>query len=306
MKRKLFILATTLLLSLSLVGCSTLAETISAITKDSIDVTYGLNTNEFDEYISEDGNSTIVNSAIALASTVEVTVNIEYSYTAIQFNPFGGGSSQSITDNVTSVATAFFINRDGYLMTNAHVVTLEDYESLNDFSYDDIDITINYADSSETFDAKIISYDQTLDLAIIKINPTEIENIQYLSFYDLTDPNDDTYLTDDAIKLYYGESVIAVGNANGYGLSVTSGIVSAPLRYFNENGTITSAIQTDTAVNSGNSGGPLLNKYGYVIGIVSFKIVTDDTENIGYAIPSYVITSYLDTLNLDIDYTVLS
>ncbi|QWB96305.1 trypsin-like peptidase domain-containing protein [Mycoplasmatota bacterium] len=306
MKRKLFILATTLLLSLSLVGCSAIAETISTITDDSIDVTYGLDTNEFDQYISEDGNSTIVNSAIALASTVEVTVNIEYSYTATQFNPFGGGSSQSITDNVTSVATAFFINNDGYLMTNAHVVTLEDYESLNDFSYDDIDITINYADSSETFDAEIISYDQTLDLAVIKIDPTEIENIQYLSFYDLTDPNDDTYLTDDAIKLYYGESVIAVGNANGYGLSVTSGIVSAPLRYFNEDGTITSAIQTDTAVNPGNSGGPLLNKYGYVIGIVSFKIVTDDTENIGYAIPSYVITSYIDTLNLDIDYTALS
>jgi serine protease Do len=306
MKRKLIILATTLLLSLSLVGCSALSETISSITENSIDVTYGLETNSFDQYMTDEGNSTIVNAAIALASTVEVTVDIEYSYTATQFNPFSGGSTQTITDSATSVATAFFINDDGYLMTNAHVVTLEDYESLNDFSYDAISMTINYADSSKTFDAEIIAYDQSLDLAIIKIDPTDIENIQYLSFYDLTDPNDVIYESDDAIKLYYGESVIAVGNANGYGLSVTEGIVSAPLRYFNEDGVITSAIQTDTAVNSGNSGGPLLNKYGYVVGIVSFKIVTDDTENIGYAIPSYVITSYIDSLDLNIDYTVVS
>jgi serine protease Do len=306
MKRKIFIFVIALLLSTSLVGCSSLSEVISSISKDTIDVTYGLDTTNFDDYISSEGNSTIVNAAIALSSTVEVTVNIEYSYTAIQYNPFGGGFTQTITDTATSEATAFFINSEGYLMTNAHVVTLEDYEDLNDFSYNDIDIYVNYADSSDTIDAKIIAYDQTLDLAVIKVDPNDIENLEFLSFYDLTDPNSTTYNQAEAIQLYYGESVIAVGNANGYGLSVTEGIVSAPARYFNEDGTITTAIQTDTAVNPGNSGGPLLNKYGYVVGIVSFKIVTDDTENIGYAIPSYVISSYIDSLNLDIDYTVIS
>jgi len=306
MKKKIFLVITTLLLTVTLVGCSSITDVINSVTNNTVDATYGLDTANFSQYISEDGNSTVVNAAIALASTVEVTVDFEYSYTQTQFSPFGS-TTKTVTSSATSLATAFFINADGYLITNAHVVTLEDYESLTDFTYISTDVYVNYADSNTTFDASVIAYDQSLDLAVLQVDPTQIDGLQYLSFYDLTDPDSSVYNTTDAIKLYYGETVIAVGNANGYGLSVTEGVVSAPLRYFdNGDGTVTEAIQTDTAVNSGNSGGPLLNKYGYVIGIVSFKVVTDTSENLGYALPSYVITSYIDSLNMDISYQALS
>ena len=304
MKRKILVLFMFIAVSLTLISCSSLTDVIHSISDDTVDVTYGLDTNNFDTYINDEGNSTVVNAAIALASTVEVTVDIEYSYTQYSYTPFGN-SSKTVTNTASSQATAFFINDDGYLLTNAHVVTLEDYEDLTNFTYEDISVKINYADSNITFDVTIIDFNQTLDLAILKVDPSEIENIQYLTFYDLTNPDDAIYDTEDAIKLYYGESVIAVGNANGYGLSVTSGVVSAPLRYFESDNTVVKAIQTDTAVNPGNSGGPLLNKYGYIIGIISFKVITDDSENLGYAIPSYVITDYIDSLNSNIDYTTI-
>ncbi len=305
MKRKILLMITAFLLSTALIGCSSIVGTIEGITDKTINVTYGLETTNFDNYISDEGNSTIVNSAIGLQSTVEVTVDIKFSYTETRFSPFGT-STQTVTDTATSQATAFFINDEGYLVTNAHVVTLEDYEDLNNFKYISVDVTINYANSNKKIDAEVINYDQSLDLAIIKIDPTDIDGLEYLSFYDLTNPGDSTYNTESAVQLYYGESIIAIGNAYGYGLSVTSGIVSAPLRYFNENGTVKTVIQIDAAINAGNSGGPLLNKYGYVIGIISFKVVSDDVENLGYAIPSYIITSYINGLDLNIDYQSLT
>lgn len=306
MIKKILMILLTLTLGFALIGCSDIQETIEELSTDVIDVNYALDSDAFEAYISDEGNSTIVNAAIALSATVEVTVDISYSYTETQYTPFGGGTTRTINGEVTSQATAFFINDEGYLLTNAHVVTLEDYESLTDFTYESIDIYFNYADSTTYLDAEVIAYDQTLDLAILKTDETQIENISYLTFYDLTDPSDELYDTDERIALYYGENVIAVGNANGYGLSVTEGVISAPIRYFSDEDITIPAIQTDAAVNSGNSGGPLLNKYGYVIGIVTFKIVTDDTEGLGYALPTYLITSYIDSLDVEVEYTKTS
>ena len=94
-----------------------------------------------------------------------------------------------------------------------------------------------------------------------------------------------------------GDFAIAIGNANGYGISVTQGVVSAPYRNFTSSGINTVAIQTDAAINEGNSGGPLANKYGAVIGINSFKTVTSTSESLGFAIPSYIVMSYIDSVN---------
>lgn len=207
---------------------------------------------------------------------------------------------------MTSQATGFFINSDGYLLTNAHVVTLEDYENLPDFQYEKEKININFADSATKIDATIVDCNQDLDLALIKVGPTKLENIQYLTFFDLTEPSSSVYGTEDSVQLLYGEPMMAIGNANGYDLSVTEGVVSAPLRYFTDNNKVTEAIQTDTSINAGNSGGPLLNAYAETVGIISFKIVSTSVENIGYAIPTYVILDYIDSLNQGITYYTIT
>ncbi len=297
MRKKFLLVVTLILLFVSLAGCKSLLTNTNLI-----DTTYGLTTSNISSYISDANSSPILNASIGLQATVEINVDFTYSYTQQSFN-FWGSSSQTVTQSVSAKASGFFINTDGYILTNAHVVTLEDYESLPDFQYLKTSVTINYADSQAMIDATVVDYNQSLDLALLKVDTTQLTNIQYLTFYDLTDPNDSAYGTDQAVMLLYGEPVMAIGNANGYGLSVTEGVVSAPLRYFtNSDNSVTRAIQTDTAISPGNSGGPLLNAYAEVIGIISFKIVDSSVENIGYAIPTYVILSYISGFDQSITY----
>lgn len=245
---------------------------------------------------------------LVMPSTVEITCSIEYSYTYYYMtNPFGSTNAKTVNATSACQATGFIINKDGYMITNAHVVTIENEENYPNLKYLNYDIKINYADSDVYFAADVVSYDTDLDLAILKVDSSNISNLQYVTFFDLTDPESDTYYTNDAIKLNYGEVAIAIGNANGYGISVTQGVVSAPIRFFNDEERVIKAIQTDAAINQGNSGGPLCNKYGYIIGVNSFKVVTSSSEALGYAIPSYVVMDYINQVcidkNLVIEYT---
>ncbi|CCV63801.1 Trypsin-like serine proteases [Alteracholeplasma palmae J233] len=286
--KKISIFILSLVLVLTLVGCQQATQTISTA--------YGLdNYQTISDRNLSDEDLTILSTNRIMSSTVEITSNFTFSYS----QSFGGffEGSRTITNSASSKGTAFFINSDGYLLTNAHVISLEKYESLPDFKYVERKISINFAESSLTFNVSIIDYDQKLDLALLKIEDNALENIQYLKFYNLTDPAHSSYKTESAIKLLYGQSVLVVGNANGYGISVTKGIVSAPLRYFSDsNNQKTEAIQIDAAVNSGNSGGPLSNMYGVVIGVVTFKVVTETSESLGYAIPANVVINYLNSL----------
>ncbi len=267
--------------------------------------TYVIKTANVDSYSDvTDTNVASVVASIVMPSTVEISCTLNYSYTSTggYFNPFSG---RTVSSSSSSKATGFIINEDGYVLTNAHVVTLENESNYRDLKYTSREIKVNFADSSVTFNAEVVTYDTDLDLCVLRMNITDIENLHYVTFLNLTDPTSDDYYKEDAVKLYYGETAIVIGNANGYGISVTRGVVSAPIRYFNDNGTIVKAIQTDAAINAGNSGGPLSNAYGNIIGINSFKIVTSATsESMGYAIPSYVVLNYIakvnSTLNLQI------
>ena len=194
-------------------------------------------------------------------------------------------------------AAAIIINEEGYVLTNAHVVNVSDDSKYNNLKYESYEIYLNYADSDVNFKAEVVTSDTSLDLAILKMDISNIENIKHAVFYNLTDPKSDEYQNEDAKKLYYGETCIAIGNANGYGISVTKGVISAPNRYFEESSVVIEAIQTDAAINPGNSGGPLCNMFGAVIGVNSFKIVTSTSENLGYAIPSNIIIRYIDDVN---------
>jgi serine protease Do len=273
-------------------------------TSQVIDATYGLESISLTDYMgvsSED--AAVLASAIVMPATVEITTTINYSYTQTYMTPYRTTSTQTIENSVTSEATGFFINEDGYLLTNAHVITLSDYEGYPGFSYTSREITLNYADSDVIFSASIVTYDTTLDLAVLKIDAL-VDNLSYVTFFNLTSPSDSIYNSEASIQLLYGESVIAIGNAFGYGISVTEGVVSAPIRYFEDGSIISEVIQTDAAINSGNSGGPIVNKWGMVVGINSFKIVTSSSENLGYAIPSNIVLSYLDTIsNIQYYYT---
>lgn len=247
----------------------------------------------------------MVVSSIVLPSTLEISCTISYTYTyTVSMYPFGMGHSQKVSNAESCLATGFLINDEGYVVTNAHVVTIEDEDEYKDLEYTSRDIRLNYADSDVTFKAELVDYDTSIDLAILKMDVSNIENLQHVTFLNLTDPTSEEYKNSDAVKLYYGETAIAIGNANGYGMSVTKGIVSAPYRLFKEDNKIIKAIQTDAAINSGNSGGPLCNSYGAVIGINSFKIVTQTSEALGYAIPSYVIIDYIKSVNTNKNLTI--
>ncbi|MBS6398121.1 MAG: trypsin-like peptidase domain-containing protein [Clostridiales bacterium] len=138
------------------------------------------------------------------------------------------------------------------------------------------------ADESNVISAKVKGTEPNKDLAVIAVQLSDIpqETMDIIKVATIGDSS----------SLKIGEPVVAIGNAYGYGLSVTSGIVSALNREVsvqdNDGRTITNKlIQTDAAINPGNSGGALLNSKGELIGINSVKFISEDVEGMGYAIP---------------------
>ena len=168
---------------------------------------------------------------------------------------FFGGTQQQESTSVGSGIIIGQTDSELLILTNNHVV--EGNEKL----------TVSFVDN-ESVEANVKGTDSTKDLAVVAVK--------------ISDVKDSTM--GDSSKLEVGEQVVAIGNALGYGQSVTSGIVSATERTLDgyEGGTL---IQTDAAINPGNSGGALLNSNGEVIGINTAKVATDSVEGMGYAIP---------------------
>lgn len=156
-----------------------------------------------------------------------------------------------------SLGSGFFINQDGYILTNNHVVEKADQ------------ITVRLSDERE-FKARIIGRDSKTDIAVIKI-----DNAPNLSVVTLGDSD----------ELKVGEWVVAIGNPFGLEHTVTAGIVSAKGRFLGT-GSYDQFIQTDAAINPGNSGGPLINLRGEVVGInTAIFSRTGGNIGIGFAIP---------------------
>lgn len=159
------------------------------------------------------------------------------------------------------------------LVTNNHVV--EDSKTL----------TVTFIDGSSA-EAQIKGTDSDIDLAIIAVPLNKLS--------DETKNDIKTATLGDSDALRVGEPTIAIGNALGYGQSVTNGIVSALGREIE--GFDTKLIQTNAAINPGNSGGALLNAKGEVIGINTVKVSSDAVEGMGYAIPISDVSDILDNL----------
>ncbi|WBY64244.1 MAG: PDZ domain-containing protein [Thermocaproicibacter melissae] len=157
--------------------------------------------------------------------------------------------------------TGIVTTSDGYILTNAHVVN---YSKSNA-----VKVVLH---NNKAYQAKVVGYDKTTDLAVLKINATGLSPATF----------------GDANAMEIGEQVVAIGNPGGLSFagSITSGIISALNRTIesrSKNGM--TFIQTDAAINPGNSGGPLVNMYAQVIGINSNKIALTGYEGMGFAIP---------------------
>lgn len=166
-----------------------------------------------------------------------------------------GTTSQSEAEG-----SGIILSGDGYIVTNNHVVD----------GATTVKVTLN---TGTEYDAKLIGKDEQTDLAVIKIEPTEQLTIATMG---------------DSNNLEVGERVVAIGNPMGLEFfgSVTEGIVSAVNRSIDVDNRTMNLIQTDAAINSGNSGGALINTKGEVIGINSVKVAYSGVEGMGFAIPS--------------------
>ena len=157
---------------------------------------------------------------------------------------------------------------NGYIVTNYHVAN-EMCTSITVILYD-----------GSRYEAQYIYGDELSDLAVIKIEKTDCD---YAAF-------------GDSDQMTYGDLVLAIGNANGLGLSVTDGIISRPGESVTFDDATMTLLRTSAAINRGNSGGGLFNLKGELIGIVNAKLASSSIDNIGYAIPSTTVVKCINDL----------
>ena len=178
------------------------------------------------------------------------------------------------TQEVEGIGSGFIINEEGYILTNYHVIQ----------GTQEISVTLS---NDVTTTAQVVNYDENQDVAMIKITD---ESVEIPATVELGDSD----------ALQPGEEVIAIGTPLSTELSstVTKGIISATSRSVAvESGVTMNLIQTDAAINAGNSGGPLVNTKGEVVGINSSKISGEAVEGIGFSIPINDIKDKIESLS---------
>ena len=178
------------------------------------------------------------------------------------------------TQEVEGIGSGFIINEEGYILTNYHVIQ----------GAQEISVTLS---NDVTTTAQVVNYDENQDVAMIKITD---ESVEIPATVELGDSD----------ALQPGEEVIAIGTPLSTELSstVTKGIISATSRSVAvESGVTMNLLQTDAAINAGNSGGPLVNTKGEVVGINTSKISGEAVEGIGFSIPINDIKDKIESLS---------
>lgn len=211
----------------------------------------------------------------------------------------------SYTD-ISSTATAMVINEQGYVLTNAHVIAFDDVEGqvVNNFGRYGITwksvtkvytgIYVAFYGEDELYELQVLDYDLNIDLALLKFVTlpdrfSEEDFDGYTAFGD-----------SDALEL--GEAAVIIGNAYDLGISVTTGTITntSPDLSGYDIGEVYARgeiIQTDTAINGGNSGGPMFDSTAYCVGIATFKIASEATEGLGFAIASNLAVKYIASVS---------
>ncbi len=209
-------------------------------------------------------------------STEEI-VNRNYDSTVVLTAYSQSGSFYFGESNLVEAggSTGIVMTKDGYIITNRHCVVNENTGK----PFDRVDVTTY---SGTTYEgATIIGVDESTDLAVIKVDATDLSPAQF----------------GDSDELAVGARVVALGNAAGLSWTATQGIVSAKARdVYDDTGYAIKCLQVDLAINYGNSGGPLLNKQGLVVGINSAKIAATGYEGLGFSIPINEAKVVIDSL----------
>ncbi len=219
-------------------------------------------------YVTQTSLSNYSDTAVYAANKILpsiVGIKIEYTVNTQSF--FGRSSSST----ATASGSGIIISEDGYILTNNHVVSSSSSESNSYYQITDAGkVTVTLFGDETEYEAKIVGQDEQTDLAVIKIEKTGLTKADFAD--------------SDSVKV--GEFAMAVGNPVNMDSTVTTGIVSAVNRKITDSdGKTYTCIQTDAAINSGNSGGALVNSEGKVIGINTLKLSGTGIEGIGFAIP---------------------
>ena len=222
-------------------------------------------------YVSQVNLSNYSDTAVYAANKILpsiVGIKLEYTVNNSMLQMFGKSSSST----ATATGSGIIISEDGYILTNNHVVSSSSSSS-NSSNYQVSEaskLTVTLFNDDTDYEAKIVGKDEQTDLAVIKIEKSGLSKAEFAD--------------SDSIKV--GEFAMAVGNPIGMQSSVTCGIVSAVNRQVTDSdGKQYTLIQTDAAINSGNSGGALVNSEGKVIGINTLKLSGTGIEGMGFAIP---------------------
>ena len=221
------------------------------------------------EKVADRGSLTLQTGSSGAAKLSYNEIFQKCSPSVVGIKSFDGKSSDSY-----SWGSGIVVSSDGYILTNTHVI--DEGERATVQLYD-----------GTTCAAKLVAADSQSDVAILKIEKTGLTPAVFAS----------------SKNIRTGDAVCAIGNplSPDYSLTMTSGIISATSREISYNGAVMKLLQTDTSINEGNSGGPLFNDSGQVIGITNMKIVSSfsNIEGIGFAIPSDTLQSIVAALMND-------
>ena len=240
------------------VGVSVVKDKFYPSTADKIETTSGTTSAKKDTSSGSGSNSQNVASVVneVMPSVVSITSTIQSS------NYYGFGTKES-----EGAGSGFIIakTKDSLMIaTNNHVVS------------DATSLTVGFVDDT-TAKATVVGTDSSADLAVISVKIKDIKDSTASKIKVATLGSSD--------DLKVGEEVVAIGNALGYGQSVTTGVVSAKNREVSLTDGTMNLLQTDAAINPGNSGGVLINMDGQVVGINNAKLEDTSVEGMGYAIP---------------------
>jgi len=252
--------------------------------------------NNEDSNAEENGNESNKSSNSGIGGTTYLGNDLSTSYESVISKVAEEVSPAIVGIRVTARTTSFFfgetegtgegsgiiIKNDGYVVTNYHVIqkALDMYGKI--LSNAKIEVFLP-EDKDKPYKAEVVGTDSRTDLAVLKIDAKDLPVAEL----------------GDSDKVKVGELAIAIGNPGGleYMGSVTAGIISGLNRTIvSENGDKFTLIQTDAAINPGNSGGALLNSKGQVIGVNSIKIVAEEFEGLGFAIPINIVKDIVNDL----------